>query len=118
MHTSTADINPSEEDREIIHNVLQKAADNAHLKIEENEKLLKKHKNMDPDAQKETEHENIKLRRYSETIEDALNKCERTTGHTLKKAFNKKAMTAIKDSLGDPAQCATLEEVLHNNHLA
>lgn len=118
MHHATADINPSEDDREVLFEMLKKASDNAHLKLEENEKLLKKSKNMDPEAQKETEHDIIKLRRYSETIEDTLNKCERTTGHTLKKAFNKKAMTAIKDSLHDPAQYATLEEVLHNNHLA
>lgn len=116
--TVTADINPSEDDREQIRDLLMEAVKNSQSRIDEMESLIKHNKKgIQEEQKKEAEKDLVRYRRYSENLEDALNKCERTSGHTLKKAFNKKTMAAIKDTLTDQSQFTSLEKILQNNHL-
>lgn len=116
--TVTADINPTEDEREQIRDLLQEACKNSQSRIDEMESFLKHNKKgVQEEQKKETEKDLVRYRRYSENLEDALNKCERTSGHTLKKAFNKKTMVAIRDTLTDQTQFNSLEKILQQNHL-
>jgi hypothetical protein len=96
MVKSTAEIDPSPQDREAIREMLmsafqaaKKLGDEAEIYIKENRKTL------DGDQKAEAEAELQRHRRDSDTLEDVLSKCENTKGRTLKKVFAKKTLSVV-----------------------
>lgn len=117
MTIQTASINPSEDDREMMIEFLQQVLGNTESKVKEIDVLMKKSKQkLSPEETKEMEVEKIHLNRNVKLIEDALSKSERTSGHTLKKAFNKKLLVAIKQVTPED-KCTDFEGILDKNGL-
>lgn len=118
MKVHTQDIDPSEDDREKMMEMLKFAMSKTKAKEVEFESMVKGNKkNLDPETKHEAEVEVKRCRRNSETLEDVMAKSEFTRGHTLKKAYGKKTMHILKDSMTDD-KYKSMEELLHNNGLA
>lgn len=113
--THTQDINPSEDAREKIIVYLELALKDAEKRIMELEGILRKNKQkLEDDAIKEYEIEEAHYKGKVKLLEDAKSKTERTSGHTLKKAYNKKCMEALHATLPE-AKYTELEALLAEN---
>lgn len=113
--THTQDINPSEDAREKIIVYLELALKDAEKRIIELDTILRKQKQkLDEDAIKEYENEENHYKAKVKLLEDAKSKTERTSGHTLKKAYNKKCMEALHATLPE-AKYTELEALLGEN---
>ena len=110
MHTQ--DINPSEDTREKLMALIEDALKVNESKVMEIETVMRKSKQkLSPEDIKEYEVEEAHLRHHAKLMADAHAKTERTSGHTLKKAYNRKCMDALR-AVMPATQYADLELLL------